>query len=273
MLGRPTLQLVQTILTMSQLYGRPMTEAAVGMLADDLAGYPEHQVLKALARCRLECRSFPATSEIIARIDDGRPGVEEAWAMVPKDEGESIVWTDEMAEAFGVAAPLLEDDPIAARMAFKETYGKLLADARAGGRPARWTPSLGHDRAGREIALRTAVTKGRIALEQAARLIPELESDPRPLRLPPPPEVSEAVRSALKQIPRALPSPAAAEPTVDEIEHRRLMLKRQLEMLRETEVENAPAQDSGRSEDGEDADEVRGLREDGEHGTGEVAGG
>jgi hypothetical protein len=46
---------------------------------------------------------------VIERLDDGRPGAEEAWAMVPKDEEESAVITGEMRFAMGVALRLLAD--------------------------------------------------------------------------------------------------------------------------------------------------------------------
>ncbi len=51
--------------------------------------------------------------------------------MLPYDESTSVVWTDEMCQAWGVAAPLLEDgDKVGARMAFKESYARLIEEAR-----------------------------------------------------------------------------------------------------------------------------------------------
>jgi len=160
---------------MAQLSGKEFSPDAARMLAGDLAEYPERDVLAALGRCRKELRFFPTLAEIIARIDDGRPGPEEAWAMIPKDEDGSVVWSDEMAEAFDPIRFLIEEDPIAARMAFKESYLKLVTDARARRKPVRWAPSLGHDRHGHVAALMTAVDKGRMSLTDACSHSPELE--------------------------------------------------------------------------------------------------
>ena len=98
--------------------------------------------------------------------------------MLPKGEGASVVWTEEMAQAFGVACPLMDSDEVAARMAFKEAYAKALSAARNDGKPVKWTPSLGQDPWGRESALRQAVELGRLKAEHAARLLPHLKSSP-----------------------------------------------------------------------------------------------
>lgn len=156
----------------AELYGKTLSEAGATMLAADLSRFTPAQVIASLAKCRQELRTFPTVADISARVDDGRPGVEEAWAMVPKDEVGSVVWNDEIAEAFGVARAILVDgDLVAARMAFKEVYTRLLAEARARGRPPKWWPSLGQDKSGRERAVAEAVERGRIAQADAVGLI------------------------------------------------------------------------------------------------------
>lgn len=93
--------------------------------------------------------------------------------MIPRDEGGSVVWTDEMREAYAVAAPLLEEDgPIPARMAFLERYRALVQAARDAGTPTRWEASLGYDVRGRESVVLDAVAKGRIAQDHAMKLLP-----------------------------------------------------------------------------------------------------
>lgn len=171
-------KVVECLKAMSEIYGRPMSPAAAVMMAKDLGHFPEEQVLKALEECRRQLRYFPTIAEIFNRIKclDGRPGVEEAWSMIPKDEAASVVWTEEMAGAFAAAGPLLHDgDHIAARMAFKEVYEREVEAARNEGRPAKWTATLGHDKAGRARALIEAQTKGRLSLEDVKRIMPEIE--------------------------------------------------------------------------------------------------
>ena len=136
----------------------------------------EFPAVKALLNAHIQTsRYMPTIAEILdaARSMDGRPDAEAAWATVARslnDEGVTIVWTAEMAEAFGVALGL-QNDRIAARMAFKETYERLVQAARAAGRPANWSASLGHDAAGREGPIVAAVKQG-LLTRDALYLIP-----------------------------------------------------------------------------------------------------
>lgn len=171
----PSTELLQAVAVTAELCGRTFTEAAARVFVSDLAIYPEHATIKALARCRREVRGFLTIADVVSRLDDGRPGVEEAWAMMPFDESQSVVWTDEMANAFGVARALLNDgDKVAARMAFKESYTRLIGEARDSGVPVSWSPSLGYDKNGRESVLADAVAKGRLTYSHAQQICPAL---------------------------------------------------------------------------------------------------
>jgi hypothetical protein len=157
----------------AELCGQPLSKMALAVLVMDLDGYPPQQVIGALRLCRREHRGRLTAEAIVSRLDDGRPGVEEAWSMIPHSEAGSVVWTDEMATAFGAASPLLAmGDHIAARMAFREVYQAAVSRARDARTPPVWRPSLGWDVAGRETALREAVEKGRLSAEQATALLP-----------------------------------------------------------------------------------------------------
>jgi hypothetical protein len=137
--------------------------------------------MRALSRCRKELKPGQFCVEaIISRLDDGRPGPEEAWAMLPHDEYKTVVWTEEMSGAWGVAYPLLnEGETVAARMAFKESYNRLVTEAREKRVPAKWTASLGHDKAGREVVLLEAMQKGRLTANQVQGLLPYHEVSPQ----------------------------------------------------------------------------------------------
>jgi hypothetical protein len=169
-----TKALLQAIAATAELCGKVYTPAAAAMFAQDLAGFNESAVMAALTRCRKELDGKPFNvAAVISRIDDGRPSVEQAWAMLPHDEETSAVLTEEMAQAWGVARPLLNDgDKIGARMAFKEVYAKLLADARDQKVPPKWFPSLGRDVGGRQTALMDAVRHNRLSLGHAVGLLP-----------------------------------------------------------------------------------------------------
>lgn len=169
----PREQLIQAVMVTAELMGRQYTPVAAAVLVDDLGGYDVEQVLRALARTRREVRGFLTVADVIARLDDGRPGPDEAWAMLPFDEAVTVVWTPEMAQAWGVAMPLLEArDKAGAQRAFRETYVRLVADARERRESPRWMASLGHDVQGREGALMAAASMGRLTTTQAKALLP-----------------------------------------------------------------------------------------------------
>ena len=108
---------------------------------------------------------------ITAANPDGRPGADEAWAMLPyQDEAASVVMTEEMSEAFGIAQEV--DDKNGARMAFRDAYNRIVERNKRAGIPPKWFASLGHDHNGREIVLKEAVRLGRIGEAYAAGLLP-----------------------------------------------------------------------------------------------------
>jgi hypothetical protein len=123
-------------------------------------------VLAALGRCQRELRHPLRLVDILDRIDDGRPGPEEAWGLVcGTTDAETVVWTDEMGEAWA-ACRFLMDDPVAARLAFLETYRKRLAVAKAEHHDLHWLVYLGYDRARRAGPVIEAVTAGKLSIAQ-----------------------------------------------------------------------------------------------------------
>jgi len=76
-----------------------------------------------------------------------------------------------MAQAWSVAIPLLGSrDDVGARMAFREAYQRLVAEARAGGTPPRWSASLGWDEQQRAQAIGQAVQLGYLPREELLAL-------------------------------------------------------------------------------------------------------
>lgn len=123
----------------------------------------------------------PVPADIIDFIErivpDGRLGADEAWAMIPRNEYASVVMTDEMSEALGIAQPLLDvGDPVAARMAFKESYKRIVERNKVSGIAPKWFPSLGRDPTMREEAVNEAVRFGRLTSEHSVKLVPSISS-------------------------------------------------------------------------------------------------
>ena len=128
-------------------------------------------------------RWFPKPADIFHQIQvgkfDGRPGPDEAWAIAVNaiDEAETVVWTDEIANAWGVAQQIIAmtGDMVGARMAFREAYTRLLQMVREAGIPARWSVSIGHDKTRRLDAVQRALDRGLLTHDQAAKYLPPPE--------------------------------------------------------------------------------------------------
>lgn len=170
-----TPELIEAVAVTAELCGREISAGAARVMLSDLEGFPEPAVIGALKRCRREVKGTLTVQDIVSRLDDGRPGPDEAWSLIPQDEERSVVWSDEMATAFGVALPLLRaGDRVAARFAFREAYVKLVGDARDACKPVNWTPSFGTDPQDREHAVNVAVDRGRMTIERARDIVPAL---------------------------------------------------------------------------------------------------
>ena len=162
-------KLLEAIALAAELLGTELSKSAVRVFAADLSRYPIAQVLKSLERCRREVKGRLTLSDVIGRFDDGRPGVEEAWAMMPKNQDDSAVWTDEMRQASKVCADHLAAGRMHdAQKAFREKYLELVAEARDNGTPVNWVASEGHAQSGREEAHHEARNRNREANGQSA---------------------------------------------------------------------------------------------------------
>lgn len=160
---------VTALMTETQL-----SDEQLSVMEQDLAQYPEGLVLSALTRCRNELRGRLRTVEVVDRIVEawGHPSGNEAWAMAlaARDEANTVVWTEQIAEAMGIAQPVLDlGDETGARMAFREAYDRILRERR---QPPRWFASLGSDPGRRAAALDSAVRSGRLTERHAAGLLP-----------------------------------------------------------------------------------------------------
>lgn len=158
-----------------ELTSTSLSAGAIRVMADECTKYPEVQVLGAIRKCCKQVKGRLTLADILTRLEDGRPGPEEAWATVSSsmtNESRTIVWCDEMREAFGIANAL-SDDPIASRMAFKEHYAVLVDKAREAGLQPQWCASLGTDKADRERAITEGVKQGRLSADYAKRLLPQ----------------------------------------------------------------------------------------------------
>jgi hypothetical protein len=154
---------------------------AKAMFFQALAKYPLPVVRTALsAHCqdRQRGKFTPKPADIIEQIEaaasrDNRPGAEEAFALAltSMDEQNTVVWTQECAQAFAAAKPVLDaSGSISARKTFIEVYERLVGEARQNRAAPHWFASPGLDAIGRAAAIKRAVASGLMLPAPAAPL-------------------------------------------------------------------------------------------------------
>lgn len=162
-------------------YNRDVTKEVFKTYFEMLCDFDIEDVKQALRdhmRDSTEGRFFPTIAHVVGKLEKNKPkpkghiGVDEAWsiAMQAEDEYSTVVWTQPIAEAWGIAKNVLPDRT-GARMAFKSAYERILSGLPANA-ALKWYPSIGIDAARREDALNEAVKMGRLSGEHAAGLLP-----------------------------------------------------------------------------------------------------
>lgn len=186
------------------LPGPAWTEASELMYAMVLGPLPDETADRLIREIVYRSKFRPTPSEmhqLYLDITTDIPGPDEAWAMVPKSEAETVVWTEEMREAYAMAAPLLEaGDFVAARMAFIESYKRLIERLRASTSKPRWSISLGTDKAGRTAVLADSLVRGRISARWIEQTFPDIYQEDDVQNLLPPDQrlAIEAERGNIK---------------------------------------------------------------------------
>lgn len=173
--------LKKMIATISAEYGVTFEPVKIELWAQGLHSFPGPIIEKAVYAHIQDPdrgRFAPRLAEIIGNCDALSPGAkwigaEEAWSQMPRGEGESAMLTNEAAEALAAANDLIAcGDRIAARMAFKEAYERLVARAKMDGRRPAYFFSAGRDMDGREKVLVDAVRNNLIAADHVPKLLP-----------------------------------------------------------------------------------------------------
>lgn len=178
MTGEEKLAISKAVTVTMELCGTTWSEAAVKAVNLRLHQYQAAAVLASLARCQAELAGRLTLAAIIERIEEAQadswPGPNEAWAAVgDRGEADTLVCVQEALTARDSVQMMAETDPVAARMAFLESYKRLVAKAKAEGRRPEWRVSLGHDPAGRQRALLQAVERGWLPRAEAERQLGE----------------------------------------------------------------------------------------------------
>jgi hypothetical protein len=116
--------------------GKVFSKRAMDMIFETLEDYSLDMVEQAIKIHTKKGRFAPSPADIVEIISERTGakhiGCEEAWAIAEKsfDEYETVVWTQPIAEARAIASSLYFDgDKVAARMAFKDAYNRIIKTA------------------------------------------------------------------------------------------------------------------------------------------------
>jgi hypothetical protein len=195
-----------------------LSKPAATLMVKALSNYPAKQVLSALERCAAECKFRLTLADVISRLDDGRPGAEEAWGAMPKTEDEAGLVTDEMSIAWGAASKLFLEDHIGARKTFLEVYAESVRKARADSRPVVWRVSPGFDKASTESVAIEGMKRHLLPIPSALQYIAPDHHEfalhaaglgPRAL---PPPKTTERIKQLVAGVTARLSEPPANPP-------------------------------------------------------------
>ena len=123
---------VEILTTCSSIYRQEIETPAIKVFWSLLSGYEINEVEAAFYKYMSEGRFMPTPAEIIARISSTKKHVDknEAWAICSRlaTEEDTAIITAQMRDAWAISYPIYEaGDKVGARMAFIETYERLVA--------------------------------------------------------------------------------------------------------------------------------------------------
>lgn len=150
-------------------------DSVVMAVFDVLSDYPISHVLAAIKAHNKRSRFAPTAADIVDLLETKHQhlSADEAWALCPKDEGATVVWTSEIAQAYAACSGMVADgDKIGARMAFKGAYERICNLSKLQNKRPSWLVSVGHDRAQIEAVITSAIKLGRISQENGKRYLP-----------------------------------------------------------------------------------------------------
>lgn len=158
-------EITRALAVTAELTGTELSVISLKAMEAELSQYPVRAVLDALNRCRRELTGRLTLAAVLERINaiDGRPTANEAWAVALRgfDEAQTIITNEEINEAMQAARPILDaGDEVGARMAFRDSYERIVSTNRIKGVLPKWYPSLGSDKRLREMVIADAADKG-----------------------------------------------------------------------------------------------------------------
>nr|WP_287838017.1 hypothetical protein [Halomonas sp.] len=230
--------LLEQMYATAEVLGSEIKPAAATLMIRDLRQYQRSEIEQSLARCRSELTGRLTLAAILERMPsaDAHLSANEAWALAlsGEDDMDTIVWTEEVAAAMGVARPVLDlGDKVGARMAFIGAYEREIAKAKAEGRKPKWTVSLGHSPERRQDAISEAIKKGQLEAPKVEHLLPAPHGFKEPDQADTPEEKAK-VKANINFLRSLLEDDGSAKHEA-ELERRRQIEIRRQELLQQAE--------------------------------------
>jgi hypothetical protein len=145
--------------------GKVFSQRTMTIVFDALEEYSLEAIFQAIKIHTKKGKFAPSPSDIVEIISERTGakhiGAEEAWALAEKsfDEYETVVWTQEISQARALVSDLYTSgDKVAARMAFKEAYARIIKTAA----DPKWVSTCGFDKSRRADAIAEAVLLNRL---------------------------------------------------------------------------------------------------------------
>lgn len=164
-----------------EVYNQDATQVKVNIYWSTLGQYPIQLVKAAANAWVLKSEFMPKPADLIKLLGGNNKhlSADEAWslAIMASDESNTVVWTQEMAQAWSLARIVYEDgDHIGARRTFIERYESLVNQSILFNKPVEIFVSIGFDKSKREDAINKAIFSGLLTHEKANHYLPKPEN-------------------------------------------------------------------------------------------------
>lgn len=165
-----------------EIYGQEASTVKVNIYWSTLGNYSIQSLKNAANAWVRKSQFMPKPADLIKLIGGSSKhlSADEAWALaiMASDESNTVVWTQEMSKAWGLAQVVYENgDHIGARRTFIECYERLVDESILHNKPIETFVSLGFDKSKREYAINKAVFSGLLTQEKANHYLPKPENN------------------------------------------------------------------------------------------------
>lgn len=239
------IEIAKALAVTAELTATELSEAAMGVMVEELAECDMAAVLAALTRCRRELTGRLSLAAVIDRIETSLPTADEAFGLLSEawgNESLTVVVPEIAMLAMGEGASglLATKDKTGARMAFKAAYERLAKNIPLGSK-VKFSISSGTDKVQYAAAIMQAVHTGKLESQEALAKLPAEAKDERFMLTNGRPMTAEEKRKGLlveQMAAAAMLPPPAAELSAEELKLNRDRTASLLGMLRDKAAAN-----------------------------------